>query len=81
MYETRETMYTDQTGKCPHISSRGNKYQIIIHDIYSNTTWVETLKDKTIREQIIGRRRSLHQIKICGIVPKQKILDNKYPKG
>ena len=49
---------------------------MILHDINSNTTWFETLKYKTSGEQIIGRPRALHQMKICGIVPKRQILDN-----
>ena len=76
MYETRETMYTDQTGKFPHTSSRRNRYQMILHYIDSNTIWVETLKDKTSGEKIIGRQKDLHRMKICSIVPKRQILDN-----
>ena len=32
-YNTKDTMYTDQTGKFLHVSSRGNKY-MMIQDYY-----------------------------------------------
>ena len=47
VYKTRDTVYTDQTGKYPHTSSRGKKYRTILRDFDSNTTWVETLRDRT----------------------------------
>ena len=31
IYSSKNTMYTDQTGKFPHLSSQGNNYQMIIH--------------------------------------------------
>ena len=45
-YEPKATIYTDQTGKFPQRSSRGNKYQMLLHDIDSNSTWVELMKKK-----------------------------------
>ena len=47
LYKTRDTIYTDQTGKFPHTSSRGDNYQIVIHDIDRNSTWVDPMKNKT----------------------------------
>ena len=38
VYETRDTVYTDQTGKSPHTSIRGKKYQKILHNFDSNKT-------------------------------------------
>ena len=37
-YEIKSIIYSDQTGKFPHVSSRGKKYQMILHNIYSNST-------------------------------------------
>eukprot|EP00804_Cyclotella_cryptica_P029980 CCRYP_013434-RA/>CCRYP_013434-RA protein AED:0.42 eAED:0.42 QI:0/0/0/1/0/0/2/0/227 len=31
MYDTCDTVYSDQTGKFPHTSSRGNRYQMILY--------------------------------------------------
>ena len=69
-------MYTDQTGKFPHISSLGNQYIMILHDVDSNSTWAEALKNNTEGELILARQRALTRMKRCGIVPKHQILDN-----
>ena len=47
LYKTRDTIYTDQTGKLPHTSSQGNNYQMVIDEIDGNSTWVEPMKNKT----------------------------------
>ena len=47
IYKPRDTMCTDQTGKFPHTSSRGYGYQMILHEIDGNSTWVKSMKDKT----------------------------------
>ena len=69
-------MYSDQTGKFPHVSIRGNKYQIVLHDIYRNSTWVEAMKNKTKSEIILGQTCSLACMNLCGIKPKHQVLDN-----
>ena len=76
LYKTRYTIYTDQTGKFPHTSSRGNNYQMIIHEIDGNSTWVDPMKNKTQGEIINARRRALLRMKLQGIVPMHQILDN-----
>ena len=39
-YDTNDTMYTDQTGRFPHTSSRGNRYQMILfHVARWSPTW------------------------------------------
>ena len=30
VYDPKETMYTDQTGKFPHVSSQGNRYMMVL---------------------------------------------------
>ena len=57
-YDMRETMYTDQTGKFPYISSRGNKYQMVLHELDSNSSWVEPMKNRTEGEMILARGRA-----------------------
>ena len=76
VYETRDTVYTNQTGKSPRTSIRGKKYQMILHDFDSDTMWLETLRDRTSGEQIQGGQRALKRMNWCGIFPKQQILDN-----
>ena len=70
------TLYTDQTRKLPRTSSHGNKYQMILPKIYSNSTWIEPMKNRTEGEIIISRERALMRIRLCGLKPKHQILDN-----
>ena len=63
MYEPKETMYTEQTVKFPHRSIRGNIYQIILHEIDGNSTWIEPMKNKSAGEMILDWRRSLELMK------------------
>ena len=76
LYETNATLFTDQTGRFPQQSSRGNNYQMILHDIDSNSTWVEPMKNRTEGEMILGRRRALARMKVQGITPSHQVLDN-----
>ena len=75
VYKPRETIYTDQTGKFPHTSSRGHNYQRVIHKIDGNSTWIEPMKNKTQGEMIKARRNALKRTKLQGIAPLHQILD------
>ncbi len=76
VYNLRNTMYTDQTGKFPHISSLGNQYIMILHDVDSNLSWAEAIKNNTKGELILAQQRALARMKRCGIVPMHQILNN-----
>ena len=76
IYNPRETIYTDQTGKFPHASSRGYNYQMIVHEIDGNSTWVEPMKNKYQGEMIRARRAALLRMDLQNIVPIRQILDN-----
>ena len=56
IYDTNDTIHTDQTGKFPTVSSRGNKYQMVLTHIDTNSIWVEPTKNKTEGEMILARR-------------------------
>jgi hypothetical protein len=43
-------IYTDQTGRFPVVSSRGNKYIMILYDYDSNTILAKPIKDRTAPE-------------------------------
>eukprot|EP00804_Cyclotella_cryptica_P026876 CCRYP_017593-RA/>CCRYP_017593-RA protein AED:0.20 eAED:0.21 QI:0/0/0/1/1/1/3/0/940 len=75
-YDTRDTVYTDQMGKFPHASSRGNRYQMILYHIDSNSIWVEPTKNRTEGELILARTRALSRMRSCGLSPKHQVLDN-----
>ena len=76
VYEAKDTMYTDQTGKFSVISSRGNKYMMVLVDIDSNSIWVEAMKNRTEGEMILARRRALARIKLSEITRKKQVMDN-----
>eukprot|EP00804_Cyclotella_cryptica_P002817 CCRYP_009355-RA/>CCRYP_009355-RA protein AED:0.29 eAED:0.33 QI:0/0/0/1/0.66/0.5/4/0/552 len=75
-YATRDTVYTDQTGKFPHLSSRGHRYQMILYHTNSNLIWVEPTKNRTEGELILARTRALSRMRACGLSPKRQVLDN-----
>eukprot|EP00804_Cyclotella_cryptica_P016108 CCRYP_004214-RA/>CCRYP_004214-RA protein AED:0.22 eAED:0.20 QI:0/0/0/1/0/0.66/3/0/877 len=75
-YDTHSTLYTDQTGKFPHLSSQGNRYQMILYHVDSNSIWAEPTKNKTEGKLILARNRALQRMKACGIQPTRQVLDN-----
>ena len=77
VYKPRDNIYTGQTGKLPHTSSQGHKYQMVMHQIDGNSTWIEPMKNKTQGEMIKSWRNDLKRMKLQGIVPLHQILDNK----
>ena len=76
MYEPKGTMYTDQMGNLPHRSIRVNKYQMILHEIDSESTWIETMKNKTKGETILSQNCALKRTKAQGIEHTHQVLDN-----
>ncbi len=62
IYELEKTMYSDQTGCFPQVSSLGNKYIMIIQDVDSNSSWAEAFKDNTGGKLILAQARALEQM-------------------
>lgn len=63
------TMYTDQTGRFPFVSSLGNWYIMVLHHVDTNSTWCEALKNNSEGKLILARRRALAQMARRGIAP------------
>ena len=59
VYEPKENMYTDQTGKFPHVLSQGNMYMILLTHIDSGSIWVEPMKNRTEGGIMLARQRAL----------------------
>jgi hypothetical protein len=59
IYELKKTMYSNQMGWFPQVSSLGNKYIIVIHNVNSNSMWVEALKDNTSGTLILAHTQTL----------------------
>ena len=70
-------MFSDQTEKLPYTSIKGNNYQMIVHEIDGNSTWIEQMKNITESGIILARRHALARMKLQGIVPKHQVLENK----
>ena len=48
--DSNNKTYSDQTGKFPHMSSRGAQYLFIMYDYDSNTILMQTLKNRQAKE-------------------------------
>ena len=70
------TMFSDQTGEFPVVSSRNNKFIMIVHHVDSNSTWVEPIKNQLEGTLIEARTTILERMRRQGIMPKHQILDN-----
>ncbi len=63
VYNTKATMYSDQTGKFPTVSSEGNKYVMVLHNLDSNLSWAEPMRNQTGGELILARNRVLARMR------------------
>jgi hypothetical protein len=75
-YDPRETIFSDQTGKLPTQSQRGNKYIMVMVEIDSNAILVEPMSSKKDKEMIRACDSLILRLKRAGSVPKKHVLDN-----
>ena len=74
-------VFSDQTGRFPQTSSRGNKYVMIFYDYDSSAILAEPLKSRSEAE-LLRAFTKLHQhLSSRGLRPALHILDNECPKG
>jgi hypothetical protein len=59
VYGAKATMYSNQTGKFPAMSSKGNKYVMALHDVDSNSSWAEPMKNQTGGKLILTHNQDL----------------------
>jgi hypothetical protein len=74
--EAKRLMYTDQTGRFPQKSSRGNQYIMVLIEIDSNAILVEAMKNRTTGEMIRAYQVLVNHLCSAGVTPKMHILDN-----
>jgi hypothetical protein len=73
-------IYTDQTGKFPVVSRKGNKYIMILYDYDSNVILAQPIKDRTAPE-LLGAFQVMEQELVArGFKPKLMKLENKASK-
>ena len=69
-------IYTDQTGRFPITSSKGNKYILVEYHYDSNTIHAETLKTRTGLEFITSYHKLYSLLTNRGLKPSIHILEN-----
>jgi hypothetical protein len=72
----RETIFSNQTGKLPTQSQRGNKYIMVMVEIDSNAILVEPMKSRNDGEMIRANNVLVKRLKNAGVQPKKHVLDN-----
>ena len=78
IYNAHDTIYTDQTGRMPIVSNRGNRQVMVIIEVDSNYIDAEPLKDSSTDGSLIQAYQTLwNRITASGVIkPKMHILDN-----
>jgi hypothetical protein len=74
--EGNATIHSDQTGRFPKKSSRGNQYIMVLAHPDSNGILQEPIKNRTSGEMIHAYQKLIDRLKNAGITPKRHILDN-----
>jgi hypothetical protein len=74
---TKKAMYTDQTGRIPVVSSRGNKYIMVAVELDGNYIDCEPMRDRTTKSLITAYQSIFTRWKQTGVItPNWHILDN-----
>jgi hypothetical protein len=74
--DLKGTIYTDQTGRFPFVSSLGNRYIMILHHVDSNSYWSKALKNNSKGKLILAHRHALARMARCSIASQHQILNN-----
>jgi hypothetical protein len=73
-------IYTDQTGRFPVVSSKGNKYIVILYDYDSNAILAQPIKDRTAPKLLKAFQVMEQALLARGLKPKLMKLDNEASK-
>jgi hypothetical protein len=73
-------IYTDQTGRFPDVSSKGNKYIMVLYYYDSNAILVQPIKNRTVPELLKASQFMEQELVARGLQPKLMKLDNKASK-
>ena len=76
VYNARETIFSDQTGKFPKRSMRGNKCIMVLVEIDSNAILVAPMKSRHDNKMQRAYKSMMTRLHRSGIVPKKHVLDN-----
>jgi hypothetical protein len=73
-------IYTDQTGIFPVVSSKGNKYIMILYDYDSNAILAQPIKDRKAPELLRAFQVMEQELVARGLTPKLMKIDNEASK-
>jgi hypothetical protein len=73
-------IYTDHTGRFPVVSSKGNKYIMVLYDYDSNAILAKPIKDCTAPELLKAFQFMEQELVARGLKPKLMKLDNEASK-
>jgi hypothetical protein len=73
-------IYTDQTGRLSVVSSKGNKYIMIVYDYDSNAILAQLIKDRTAPELLRAFQFMEQELVARGLKPKLIKMDNEVSK-
>jgi hypothetical protein len=76
VYNTRNTIFTNQTGKRPHRSQAGNHCIMVMVEIDSSAILDEPIKNQSDSEFTRAYSSLIKCLHRAGIVPRKYILDN-----
>jgi len=74
--EAAQKIYSDQPGRFPTKSSRGNQYIMVLTEVDSDAILVKPIKNRTAGEMIRAYQVLIDRLNLAGIFPKLHILDN-----
>ena len=74
--DTDRKMYSDQTGKFPVTSYKGNQYIMVLFETSSNNILVEAMRSRTAGEMVRAYQVLIDRLNEKGIFPTKHILDN-----
>ena len=74
--DKKEEVHTDQTGKFPNLSSKGNRYIIVAHNIYANYIFMDTMKNISEIQMMACYQRIVSRMKKSVLTLRKHILDN-----
>jgi hypothetical protein len=74
--EATQKIWSDQPGRFPKKSSKGNQYIMVLTESNSDIILVEAMKNCSSGDMIRAYQKLIDRLHAAGIVPKHHILDN-----
>ena len=75
--DLEEIIYTDQSGKFPSMSSKGNRYVMVAIHVDASYILIEPMKNRTAGHMIETYQRVFGWMTTAGLGGKKHYLDNK----